>query len=59
MNRAEADAGLRDCSTRSVTATYSMDRGYENWNSNSTAGLVEGYNGVWDLWWVREVEFGG
>ena len=58
LNRAETDAGLWGCSTRRVTATYSADGGYEDWSSNSTVGLVEARNGVWDLWWIREVEFG-
>jgi hypothetical protein len=59
MNRRETDAGLGGFATRRVTATYSVDGGYEDWNSNSTAGLVEAFNGEWNLWWIREVAFGG
>jgi hypothetical protein len=45
MDRREADADSRGCTTRKVTAMYAVDGGFEDWSSCATTGLVESWNG--------------
>ena len=59
IDRRETEAWSRGRATRRIIATHSVDSGHEDWNSSATTGLIESYNGEWNLRWVKEVAFRG